>query len=102
MLYSIIVELTSNYTYLIIDIDRLKSSVLNSRTSLSNLKTQISNELKGVDKNNEDFKTKENKKTELLARVEDIIEFVKQTNDDIREYNQKAVNDSYNLRSKLL
>ena len=85
----------------LLDIDRLKNSVLTNRASLIKLKSQISCELSGVDKNNEDFKTKEKTKSDLLARVDDMIGFVKQTNDVIREYNQKAVKDSYVLRGKL-
>ena len=85
----------------LLDIDRLKNSVLSSKFTLIKLKSQILCELNGVDKNNEDFKTKENIKTELLARVDDLIGFVKQTNDVIREYNQKAAKDSYVLRGKL-
>ena len=85
----------------LLDIDRLKNSLLNSKSTLSKLKYQISCELNGIDNNNEDFKTKEKAKTELLSRVEDMIQFVKQTNDDIKEYNQKTAKDSYVLRGKL-
>ena len=85
----------------LLDIDRLKNSLLNSKSTLSILKTRISYELNGIDKNNEDFKTKEKTKNDLLSRIDDMIGLVKQTNDYTKEYNQKTTKDFYNFRSKL-
>ena len=52
-------------------------------------------------KNYKNFKKNEKTKASMLERVEQIIGFVKQTNDVIREYNQKVAKNSYVLKSKL-
>ena len=54
-----------------------------------------------IDKNNEDFKTKENIKTNLLYRVDQLINFIKQINNDIIEYNQKTAKNSNDLKGEL-